>query len=54
LATVNLHIASVSITFITIILAASIVLTVSITEFGNSGIAQGQGNNITSSLTPEQ
>ena len=54
MATVNLHIASVSITFIIIILAASIVLAVSITEFGNSGIAQGQGTNVTSSLTPEQ
>jgi hypothetical protein len=39
---------------ITIILAASILL-VALPEFGNSGIAQGQGNNMTSpSLTPQQ
>jgi hypothetical protein len=39
---------------ITVILAASILL-VTLREFGNSGIAQGQGNNMTSqSLTPEQ
>ena len=39
---------------ITVILAASILL-VTLPEFGNSGIAQGQGNNMTSpSLTPQQ
>jgi hypothetical protein len=39
---------------ITIILVASIVL-ITLPEFGNSGIAQGQGNNMTSpSLTPQQ
>jgi hypothetical protein len=42
---INLHITTLSIT--------SIIL-VSITEFGNSGIARGQGTNVTSSLTPEQ
>jgi hypothetical protein len=54
MAMVSLLIASLSIVSITIILAAS-VLSVALTEFGNFGIAQGQGNNITpSSLTPEQ
>jgi hypothetical protein len=53
MAMVSLLIASLSIVSITIILAASI-LSVALTEFGNFGIAQGQGNNITSSLTPEQ
>jgi hypothetical protein len=39
---------------ITVILAASMLL-VTLPEFGNSGIAQGQGNNMTSpSLTPQQ
>ena len=33
------------------ILAASIVFTVSIAEFGNLGIAQGQGNNNSSNNT---
>jgi hypothetical protein len=42
---INLHITTLSIT--------SIIL-VSNTEFGNSGIARGQGTNVTSSLTPEQ
>jgi hypothetical protein len=49
---VDLHIASLSITSITVILAASIVSVVALTEFGNFHIAQGQRNNITSSLTP--
>ncbi|MFL6383265.1 MAG: hypothetical protein ACJ72S_18540 [Nitrososphaeraceae archaeon] len=53
MAMVNLHIASLSIISITIILAASIV-SVALAEFGNFGIAQSQGNNITSSLTPQQ
>jgi hypothetical protein len=54
MAMVSLLIASLSIVSITIILAASI-LSVALTEFGNFGIAQGQGNNnITPSLTPEQ
>jgi hypothetical protein len=46
---------SLSIISIIIILTASILLVVSITEFGNFGIAQGQGSNSTSSLlTPQQ
>jgi hypothetical protein len=51
---VNLHIACLSIISITIILAASIVSVIALTEFGNFRVAQGQGNNITSSLTPQQ
>jgi hypothetical protein len=52
---INLHIASVSITFISIILAASIVFAVSIAEFRNSVIAQGQRTNVTSSsIIPQQ
>jgi hypothetical protein len=43
---------------ITIILAVSVVLVKSITEFGNVGVAYGQGSNSTSSslpsLTPQQ
>ena len=43
----------------TIIIAASIVLVISITEFGNVSVAYGQGSNSTTSsslppLTPEQ
>jgi hypothetical protein len=54
MAVVNLHIPSLSIISITIILAASIV-SVALAEFGNFSIAEGQGNNITSSsLTPQQ
>lgn len=54
MAMINLQITSLSIVSITIILAAYI-LSVALTEFGNSRIAQGQANNITSSsLTPEQ
>jgi hypothetical protein len=43
--------------YVTTIIAASIVLVVSITEFGNFGLAQGQLSNRTpslSSLTPQQ
>jgi hypothetical protein len=48
------HYVCLTILSITIILAASILL-VALPEFGNSGIAQGQGSNMTSpSLTPEQ
>src|SRR5919198_6404970 len=55
MAIVNSHMASVSIISITIILAAGIVLVVALTEFVSViGIAQGQVNNITSSITPEQ
>ncbi|MFL6398064.1 MAG: hypothetical protein ACJ72J_00590 [Nitrososphaeraceae archaeon] len=53
MAMIALRIPSISIISITIILAASI-LSVALTEFGNFRIAQGQGNNITSSLTPQQ
>ena len=53
MAMIDLRIPSISIISITIILAASI-LSVALTEFGNFRIAQGQGNNITSSLTPQQ
>jgi hypothetical protein len=54
MAMINLQITSLNIVSITIILAAYI-LSVALTEFGNSRIAQGQANNITSSsLTPEQ
>jgi hypothetical protein len=54
MAVVNLHIPSLSIISITIILAASIV-SVALAEFGNFSMAEGQGNNITSSsLTPQQ
>jgi hypothetical protein len=55
--TINLQNISLGIMSITIIIAASIVLVVSITEFGNFGIAQGQLSNSTSSslsLTPQQ
>ena len=46
------HHVCLTILSITIILAASILL-VALPEFGNSGIAQGQGSNMTSpSLTP--
>src|ERR687886_239837 len=51
---ISLHNASLTILSITIILVASMVL-VAMPGFENSGIAQGQGNNMTSpSLTPEQ
>ena len=50
----GLQIASLSIVSITTILAASILSVIALTEFGNFRIAQGQGNNITSSLTPQQ
>jgi hypothetical protein len=39
---------------IIIVLAASVAIASTFTEFGSFGIAQAQGNNITSSLTPEQ
>jgi hypothetical protein len=43
------------ISIIIIILAVSVVIASTLTEFGRLGIAQAQGNNnITSSLTPEQ
>ena len=49
---ISLHNASLTILSITIILVASMVL-VAMPEFSNPGIAQGQGNNMTSpSLTP--
>jgi hypothetical protein len=51
--TVNLHTAYLSIISITIILTANIAL-VTLRPFGNVGIAQGQGNNVTSSLTSQQ
>ena len=47
--TINLQNISLGIMSITIILAASIVLVISITEFGNFGIAQGQVSNSTPS-----
>jgi hypothetical protein len=51
---IGLHNMYLTIIYITIILAASMVL-VTLPEFGNSAIAQGQGSNMTSpSLTPEQ
>ncbi len=50
----RLHNMYLTIISITIILAASMVL-VTLPEFGNSAIAQGQGSNIISpSLTPRQ
>jgi hypothetical protein len=54
--TINLQNISLGIMSITtIIIAASIVSVISITEFGNFGIAQGQISNSTpSSLTPQQ
>ena len=55
--TLNLQNISLGITSITIILAASIVLVISITELGNVSVVYGQGGNSTSSLaslTPQQ
>jgi hypothetical protein len=56
--TINLQNISLGIMSITTIIAASIVLVISITEFGNFGVAQGQLSNSTSSsslsLTPQQ
>src|SRR5689334_11491235 len=55
--TVILQNISLGITSITIILAASIVLVISITELGNISVVYGQGGNSTSSLsslTPQQ
>jgi hypothetical protein len=55
--TINLQNISLGIMSITTIIAASIVLVILITEFGNFGIAQGQLSNSTSSslsLTPQQ
>jgi hypothetical protein len=51
--TVNLDTAYLSIRSITIILTANMAL-VTLRPFGNVGIAQGQGNNVTSSLTSQQ
>jgi hypothetical protein len=51
---IGLHNVYLTIPSITIILVTSIVL-ITLPEFPNSGIAQGQGNNFASqSLTPEQ
>jgi hypothetical protein len=55
--TINLQNTSLAIMSTTIIIAASIVLVTSITEFGNVSFAFGQGSNSTSSLpslTPQQ
>jgi hypothetical protein len=58
--TINLQNKSLRIMSATIIIAASIVLVISITEFGNVSVAYGQGSNNTSSssslppLTPQQ
>ena len=53
--TINLQNISLGIMSITIIISASILLVISITELGNFGIAQGQLSNSTSlSLTPQQ
>ena len=55
--TINLQNKSLGIMSTTIIIAASIVLVTSITEFGNVSVAFGQGSNSTSSLpslTPQQ
>ena len=56
--TINLQNISLGIMSITTIIAASIVSVLSITEFGNFGVAQGQLSNSTSSsslsLTPQQ
>ena len=49
-----MQIASLSIISITIILAASIISVVALIEFGSVVIAEGQANNTSSSLTPEQ
>jgi hypothetical protein len=55
---IHLQNISLGIMSITIILAVSVVLVKSITEFGNVGVAYGQGSNSTSSslpsLTPQQ
>jgi hypothetical protein len=52
---VNLHMTSLRIKSITIIILAASIVSIALIEFGNFRIAQGQGNNITSSLlTPEQ
>jgi hypothetical protein len=51
--TVNLHTAYLSIIAITIIITANMAL-ITLRVFGNIGIAQGQGNNVTSSLTSQQ
>ena len=48
--TLNLQNISLGITSITIILAAGIVLVISITELGNVSVVYGQGGNSTSSL----
>jgi hypothetical protein len=52
--TMNLENISLGIMSITIILAASIVLVISITEFENVSVVYGQGGNSTSSLTPQE
>src|ERR1041384_675349 len=54
--TIILQNISLGITSITIILAASIVLVISVTELGNISVVYGQGGNSTSisSLTPQQ
>ncbi|HJT47989.1 MAG TPA: hypothetical protein VJ729_07375 [Nitrososphaeraceae archaeon] len=52
--TINLENIPLGIMSTTIILAASIVLVISITEFENVNIVYGQGDNSTSSLTPQQ
>jgi hypothetical protein len=56
--TINLQNKSLRIMSATIIIAASIVLVISITEFGNVSVAYDQGSNSTSSslppLTPQQ
>ena len=55
--TINLQNISLGIMSITTIIAASIVLVISLTEFGNFDVAQGQLSNSTSSslsLTPQQ
>jgi hypothetical protein len=51
--TVNLHTAYLSIIAITIIITTNMAL-ITLRVFGNVGIAQGQGNNVTSSLTSQQ
>ena len=50
---IGLHNMYLTIISITIILVVSIVL-ITLPEFGNSANAQGEGGNMTSSLTPEQ
>jgi hypothetical protein len=50
--TINLQNKSLRIMSATIIIAASVVLVISITEFGNVSVAYGQGSNSTSSLPP--